>query len=203
MVFVVGLTGSIGMGKSAVSDMFRRAGVPVWDADAAVHELYRPGGTAVAGVGERFPSAIVDGGVNRDALSREVVGNDAAIKDLEKIVHPLVGEHRLGFFAQAEADGHDLVVVDVPLLYETGGEKRMDQVVVVSARPEQQRERVLARPGMTAEKFEAILARQVPDAEKRSRADHVIDTSTTLEATESSVVALVGRLKRMAADRKG
>jgi len=202
MVFVVGLTGSIGMGKSAVSDMFRRAGVPVWDADAAVHELYQPGGKAVAGVGERFPSAIVDGGVNRDALSREVVGNEAAIKDLEKIVHPLVGEHRLGFFAQAEADGHDLVVVDVPLLYETGGEKRMDQVVVVSARPEQQRERVLARPGMTAEKFEAILARQVPDAEKRSRADHVIDTSTTLEATESSVVALVGRLKRMAADRK-
>lgn len=203
MVFVVGLTGSIGMGKSAVSEMFRRAGVPVWDADAAVHELYQPGGKAVERVRARFPGAIVDGGVDREALSREVVGNEEAIKDLEKIVHPLVGEHRLGFFAEAEADGHDLVVVDVPLLYETGGEARMDQVVVVSAAPGQQRERVLARPGMTPEKFAAILARQVPDAEKRSRADHVIDTSTTLEETEKSVQALVGRLRELASARAG
>ena len=124
MVFVVGLTGSIGMGKSAVSEMIRRTGVPVWDADAAVHELYRPGGKAVAPVGERFPEAIIDGGVDRDALSRQVLGNNDAIKDLEHIVHPLVGEHRQSFFTQAEDDGHDLVVVDVPLLFETGGNER-------------------------------------------------------------------------------
>lgn len=195
MVFVVGLTGSIGMGKSAVSEMIRRTGVPVWDADAAVHELYRPGGKAVAPVGERFPEAIVDGGVDRDALSRQVLGNNDAIKDLEHIVHPLVGEHRQSFFAQAEADGHDLVVVDVPLLFETGGNERMDHVVVVSASAEQQRERVLARPGMTAAKFEAILSRQVPDAEKRAGADDVIDTGTTLEETEKAVILLIAKLR--------
>ena len=183
------------MGKSAVSEMIRRTGVPVWDADAAVHELYRPGGKAVAPVGERFPEAIVDGGVDRDALSRQVLGNNDAIKDLEHIVHPLVGEHRQSFFVQAEADGHDLVVVDVPLLFETGGNERMDHVVVVSASAEQQRGRVLARPGMTAEKFEAILSRQVPDAEKRAGADDVIDTGTTLEETEKSVILLIEKLR--------
>lgn len=198
MVFVVGLTGSIGMGKSAVSEMIRRTGVPVWDADAAVHELYAPGGKAVAPVGSRFPAAVVDGAVDRDALSKQVLGNNDAICDLEKIVHPLVGEHRQTFFAEAEADGHGLVVVDVPLLFETGGNERMDHVVVVSARADQQRERVLARPGMTAEKFESILARQVPDAEKRSRADDVIDTSTTLAETEEAVILLVESLRRKA-----
>lgn len=196
MVFVVGLTGSIGMGKSAVSEMIRRTGVPVWDADAAVHELYAPGGKAVGPVSQRFPDAIVDGGVDRDALSRQVLGNNDAIKDLERIVHPLVGEHRRAFFARAEADGHQLVVVDVPLLFETGGNARMDHVVVVSASADQQRERVLARPGMTAEKFEAILARQVPDADKRQQADDVIDTGTTLEETEASVVLLIERLRQ-------
>jgi dephospho-CoA kinase len=197
MVFVVGLTGSIGMGKSAVSEMIRRAGVPVWDADAAVHELYMIGGKAVEPVQHRFPEAVVDGAVDRDLLSRQVLGNEGAIKDLEKIVHPLVGEHRQGFFSKAEADGHKLVVVDVPLLFETGGNARMDHVVVVSARGEQQRERVLARPGMSPEKFEAILARQVPDAEKRSMADDVVDTSTTLQATEAAVRLLLGKLQEL------
>ena len=195
MAYVLALTGSIGMGKSATAAMFRAAGVPVWDADAAVHEIYARGGKAVEPVRQRFPDAVVDGAVDRERLSAEVVGNDAAIRDLEAIVHPLVGEHRAAFRARADAQGAEIVVVDVPLLFETGGEKKVDAVVVVSARPEQQRERVLARPGMSAAKFEAILARQTPDAEKRARADHVIDTSLTLAETEAQVQALVATLR--------
>lgn len=201
MAYVLALTGSIGMGKSATASMFRAAGVPVWDADAAVHEIYARGGKAVEPVRQRFPDAVVDGAVDRERLSAEVVGNDAAIRDLEAIVHPLVGEHRAAFRARADAEGAEIVVVDVPLLFETGGEKKVDAVVVVSARPEQQRERVLARPGMSAAKFEAILARQTPDAEKRARADHVIDTSLTLAETEAQVQALVAALReRLAAE---
>jgi dephospho-CoA kinase len=201
MAYVLALTGSIGMGKSATAAMFRAAGVPVWDADAAVHEIYARGGKAVEPVRQRFPDAVVDGAVDRERLSAEVVGNDAAIRDLEAIVHPLVGEHRAAFRARADAEGAEIVVVDVPLLFETGGEKKVDAVVVVSARPEQQRERVLARPGMSAAKFEAILARQTPDAEKRARADHVIDTSLTLAETEAQVQALVAALReRLAAE---
>ena len=201
MAYVLALTGSIGMGKSATAAMFRAAGVPVWDADAAVHEIYARGGKAVEPVRQRFPDAVVDGAVDRERLSAEVVGNDAAIRDLEAIVHPLVGEHRAAFRARADAEGAEIVVVDVPLLFETGGEKKVDAVVVVSARPEQQRERVLARPGMSAAKFEAILARQTPDAEKRARADHVIDTSLTLAETEAQVQALVAVLReRLAAE---
>lgn len=199
MAYVLALTGSIGMGKSATAAMFRAAGVPVWDADAAVHEIYARGGKAVEPVRQRFPDAVVDGAVDRERLSAEVVGNDAAIRDLEAIVHPLVGEHRAAFRARADAEGAEIVVVDVPLLFETGGEKKVDAVVVVSARPEQQRERVLARPGMSAAKFEAILARQTPDAEKRARADHVIDTSLTLAETEAQVQALVAALREMLA----
>lgn len=201
MAYVLALTGSIGMGKSATAAMFRAAGVPVWDADAAVHEIYARGGKAVEPVRQRFPDAVVDGAVDRERLSAEVVGNDAAIRDLEAIVHPLVGQHRAAFRARADAEGAEIVVVDVPLLFETGGEKKVDAVVVVSARPEQQRERVLARPGMSAAKFEAILARQTPDAEKRARADHVIDTSLTLAETEAQVQALVAALReRLAAE---
>ncbi|ANK79531.1 MAG: dephospho-CoA kinase [Rhizobiales bacterium NRL2] len=198
MVYVVGLTGSIGMGKSTVAGMFRDEGVPVWDADAAVHELYSPGGAAVAPVAERFPGVVVDGAVDREKLSHRVVADDEAIRDLEKIVHPLVGQHRQRFFAECEAAGHDIVVVDVPLLFETGGEARMDAVVVVSAGPEQQRERVLARPNMTESKFEAILARQTPDHEKRERAHHVIDTAVTHDETAARVKALVAELRREA-----
>lgn len=196
MVFQLGLTGSIGMGKSAVARMFREAGLPVWDADAAVHEIYGPGGAAVEPVRQRFPEAVVGGAVDRERLSREVVGNDAAILDLERIVHPLVGEHRTRFLVEAEQAGADIVVVDVPLLYETGGEGRVDAVVVVSARAEQQRERVLARAGMSERKFEAILARQVPDEEKRARADYVIDTSVTLRETEQQVRELIAAIRR-------
>ncbi|GJL89747.1 MAG: dephospho-CoA kinase [Minwuia thermotolerans] len=195
MAYVVALTGSIGMGKSATAEMFRAAGVPVWDADAAVHEIYARGGRAVEPVRARFPDAVVDGAVDRERLSAEVVGNDAAIRDLEKIVHPLVGEHRAAFRAEADAAGADIVVVDVPLLFETGGEKKVDAVVVVSADAEQQRVRVLARPGMSEAKFEAILARQTPDAEKRARADHVVDTSVTLAETEAQVRALVAEMR--------
>lgn len=201
MVYVVGLTGSIGMGKSTVAGMFRDEGVPVWDADAAVHEIYSPGGPAVGPVGERFPGVVVDGAVDREKLSYRVVGDDDAIRDLERIVHPLVGEHRQRFFAEAERDGHGIVVVDVPLLFETGGEARMDAVVVVSAGAEQQRERVLARPNMTAEKFAAILARQTPDAEKRERAHHIIDTAVTHEETAAQVKTLVAELRRKAQSR--
>lgn len=195
MAFVVALTGSIGMGKSATANMFRANGVPVWDADAAVHEIYAAGGPAVEPVRARFPNAVVDGAVDRERLSAEVLGNDAAIRDLERIVHPLVGEHRAAFRAEADAAGADIVVVDVPLLFETGGEKKVDAVVVVSASAEQQRERVLARPGMTAAKFESILARQTPDAEKRRRADHVINTGVSLAETEARIAALVAAMR--------
>lgn len=195
MAFVVALTGSIGMGKSATANMFRANGVPVWDADAAVHEIYAAGGPAVEPVRARFPNAVVDGAVDRERLSAEVLGNDAAIRDLERIVHPLVGEHRAAFRAEADAAGADIVVVDVPLLFETGGEKKVDAVVVVSASAEQQRERVLARPGMTAAKFESILARQTPDAEKRRRADHVINTGVSLAETEARIAALVATMR--------
>lgn len=194
-MFKLALTGSIGMGKSATSAMFRDCGVPVWDADAAVHEIYGVNGAAVEPVRTAFPDAIVDGMVDRDRLSKLVLGDDAAIKTLESIVHPLVGEHRAAFLQNAADSDEKLVVLDIPLLFETGGGNKVDGVAVVSARAEQQRERVLARPGMTVEKFEAILARQVPDAEKRAGADHVIDTSTTLEETTAQVQALVAELR--------
>lgn len=203
MIYRVALTGSIGMGKSATAQMFRDLGVPVWDADAAVHEIYSPGGPAVEPVRTRFPEAVVDDRVDRDRLSREVVGNDAAIRDLERIVHPLVGEHRNAFFDDLVAAGERLAVVDVPLLFETGGERNVDRVVVVSAPAHMQRERVLARPGMSAQKFEAILARQVADAEKRARAHHVIDTGVTLEETRAQVEDLVRELRALAVARFG
>ena len=194
-MIVVGLTGSIGMGKSEVARMFRSVGVPVYDADAAVHELYAKGGAAVGPVGEAFPEAVVDGAVDRDRLSKLVVGDDAAIKRLEAIVHPLVGQHRDRFMAEVREKEEPIVVVDVPLLFETGGEGRVDYVVVVSAPYDVQRQRVLARPGMTAEKFDGIVARQTPDAEKRARADFVIDTNTSLEETLERVRELVALLK--------
>ncbi len=193
---MLGLTGSIGMGKSEVGRMFRSLGIPVYDADAAVHELYAKGGAAVEPVGAAFPDAVVDGAVDRDRLSRLVVGSEPAIKRLEAIVHPLVGVHRQRFLEQAAADGADIVVMDIPLLFETGGQDRVDHVVVVSAPAPIQRQRVLQRPGMTADKFEAILARQTPDEEKRRRADFVIRTDTSLEETLHQVRELVAMLRR-------
>ncbi len=194
-MLVLGLTGSIGMGKSTTSAMFQAEGVPVYDSDAAVHALYAVGGAAVAPVAAAFPGVVVDGAIDRARLSAAVVGNSEALAQLEAIVHPLVGAHRIGFFEEAEAEGRDIVVLDIPLLYETGGEKKVDKVVVVSAPADVQRRRVLARPDMTPEKFEAILARQTPDAEKRARADFVIDTGQGLDHARDQVRDLLTLLR--------
>jgi dephospho-CoA kinase len=190
----LGLTGSIGMGKSTVAKMFAEEGAAVWDADAAVHRLYAKGGAAVAPVGEIFPEAVRDGAVDRAVLSRLVLEAPERLKALEAIVHPLVAMDRFRFVEQASASGAKLVVLDIPLLFETGARPFFETVAVVSAPAEVQRSRVLARPGMTAEKFDAILAKQVPDAEKRRQADFVIDTGVSLEETRESVRALVRRL---------
>ncbi len=184
-MLTLGLTGSIGMGKSTVAAMFAAAGVPVFDADAAVHRLQGPGGRVVASIEAAFPDTTGADGVDRTALAEAVLGNDAAMKLLESIVHPAVAEERAAFLAEhARAP---LVVFDVPLLFETGGNARVDKVAVVSAPAAVQRARVLARPGMTVARFEAILARQLPDADKRVRADWVIDTGTSLDATRAAV----------------
>lgn len=194
-MLILGLTGSIGMGKSTTSTMFQAEGVPVYDSDAAVHALYAEGGGAVAPVEAAFPGVVVDGAIDRAKLSAAVVGDSEALAKLEAIVHPLVGAHRIGFFDKAEREGHEIVVVDIPLLFETGGEKKVDKVVVVSAPADVQRARVLARPGMTPDKFEAILARQIPDAEKRARADFVIDTGQGLERARQQVRDLLTLLR--------
>ena len=193
-MLIIGLTGSIGMGKSTTAKMFREAGVPVYDADAAVADLYETGGAAVAPLEEAFPGVTKNGAVDREALRQRVLGNDQAMSKLNSIVHPLVGADRVHFFKDAGAAGADMVVLDIPLLYETGGHANMDAVVVVSAPESQQRERVLARPGMTPEKFAKILSLQVPDAQKRARADHVIDTGVGLAETERQVATLIASL---------
>ncbi len=194
-MITVGLTGSIGMGKSTTAAMFAAEGVPVYDADAEVHALYAKGGAAVAPLEAAFPGVVVDGAVDRAKLSHHVVGKPDALKRLEAIVHPLVGESRVGFFQDAVARGADIVILDIPLLFETGGEKRMDAVVVVSAPADLQRERVLARPGMDEAKLDAILARQMADAEKRARAHFVIDTSQGLDAARAQVRDVLKRLR--------
>ena len=192
---IVGLTGSIGMGKSTTARLFWELGVPVYDADAAVHEIYAQGGAAVELVGDAFPGVVVDGAIDRARLGAQVLGAPEALKTLEGIVHPLLGQHRRRFFEQAEENGADLVVLDVPLLFETGGDRGLDAVIVVSAPEHVQRERVLARPGMTLEKLEAILARQLPDKEKRARADIVIDTSQGLEDARRQVMEAMSRIR--------
>jgi dephospho-CoA kinase len=201
MTFVLGLTGSIGMGKSATAAMFRAAGVPVHDADAVVHALYR--GAAAPLIAEAFPGTVADGVVDRSALSNEVIGNPERIKALEAIVHPLVRAERDRFLAQAVAARAPVAVLDIPLLFETGGEKDCAAVVVVTAKPEVQRERVLARPGMTPAKLDAILARQTPDAQKREKAHFLVDTGRGLAAAERQVrgilKALAGRPGRVLA----
>ena len=190
--FILGLTGSIGMGKSAVAAMFRGLGVPVFDADAAVHELQGPDGAVVPAIEAAFPGTTGPGGVDRQKLGAAVFGDAAALGRLESIVHPVVGEMRKAFIAE-HADA-PLIVFDIPLLYEKGSEASVDAVVVVSAPAEVQRQRVLARPGMSAEKFARILALQVPDAEKRTRADFVLDTGTSLAETRHAVAELVHKL---------
>ncbi|HTI31613.1 MAG TPA: dephospho-CoA kinase [Sphingomonas sp.] len=187
-MITIGLTGSIGMGKSTVAAMFEELGVPVFDADAAVRRLQGPGGALIAPIEAAFPGTTGPQGVDRAALSK-VLHDPEALKRLEAIVHPAVGEARVQFL-QDHATA-PIVVFDIPLLFETGGDNRVDVTVVVSAPPELQRKRVLARDGMTPDKFAAILARQMPDAEKRSRADHVIDTGVPLDETRAQVSALV------------
>jgi len=191
----IGLTGSIGMGKSTTAAMFAAEGVPVHDADAEVHQLYDKGGAAVKAVEAAFPGVVVSGAVDRTRLSERVVGRPNELKRLEAIVFPMMGKARAAFFEKAKADGKDLVVIDVPLLFETNGHEKVDAVVVVTCDEATQRERVLARPGMTAEKFEAILARQMPDAEKRARAHYIVDTGHGLEAARDQVRAIIASLR--------
>jgi dephospho-CoA kinase len=184
-MIILGLTGSIGMGKSTTAKLFAEAGVPVYDADATVHKLYE--GEAVPAIEAAFPGTTADGKVDRARLSARVVHDPAAMKQLEQIVHPMLGASRRKFFGDAEQSGAPVAVVDVPLLFETGGEKRVDAVVVVTTSPENQRERILARGTMTNEALDSILARQLPDAEKRQRADFVVDTSHGLDPVRAQI----------------
>lgn len=189
----IGLTGSIGMGKSTTAEMFAARGVPVHDADACVHALYE--GRAVPLIGDAFPRTIVDGKVDRTRLSKQVLGNPEAMKRLEEIVHPLVREEEQTFLDLARLDGHSVVLMDIPLLFETGGEDRVDVVVVVTADADIQRERVLSRDGMSEERFQAILQKQVPDAEKRKRADFLIDTGLGMEAADKRVGDILEQIR--------
>lgn len=194
-MMTIGLTGSIGMGKSTTAKMFAEEGVPVYDADAAVHDLYDQGGAAVAPVEAAFPGVVREGRVDRELLRQRVLGNPDALKQLNAIVHPLVGRDRVGFFDKAKAEGADMVILDIPLLFETGGHANMDAVIVVSAPADMQRERVLARPGMTPERLDAILAQQMADAEKRARAHFVVDTSQGLESARAQVKQIIAALR--------
>jgi dephospho-CoA kinase len=192
---ILGLTGSIGMGKSTTAKLFVEAGVPVYDADAAVHKIYE--GEAAPAIEAAFPGTTVDGKVDRAKLSAKVVNDQAAIKQLEQIVHPMLGASRKKFLDDAEASGAPVVVMDIPLLFETGGEKRVDAVVVVSTDPATQRERILARGTMTVEALDGILARQLPDAEKRKRADFVVDTSHGLDPVRAAIRDILAEVVKM------
>jgi dephospho-CoA kinase len=194
-MLILGLTGSIGMGKSTTAKLFAEAGVPVYDADAEVHKIYE--GEAAPAIEAAFPGTTVDGKVDRARLSAQVVHNPAAMKQLEQTVHPMLGASRQKFFGDAEAAGAPVVVVDVPLLFETGGEKRVDAVVVVTTTPEIQRERVLARGIMDEARFDAILARQLPDAEKRKRADFLVDTSHGLDPVRVRIEDILAEVVKM------
>jgi len=191
-VILVGLTGSIGMGKSTTASLFAEAGVPVHDSDRTVHELYA--GEAAPLIEAAFPGTVKDGVVDRDRLAAAVLGDAAALKRLEGVVHPLVRARADAFVESHRAAGEKLAVLDIPLLFETGGEGRVDRIVVVSAPADVQRRRVLARPGMSEEKFAAILAKQVPDAKKRQKADFVVDTGRGIEAAREQVLAIIAAL---------
>ena len=188
-MFILGLTGSIGMGKSTTANFFREAGVPVHDSDAVVHKLYE--GDAVAPVEAAFPGVTVDGRIDRAKLGEKLVGNPEAIKRLEGIVHPLVRAVSERFVAEQRARGARMIALDIPLLFETGGEKRVDAVVVVSAPAEVQRARVLSRPGMTAEKLDALLKRQMSDAEKRARAHFIVDSSRSFDSARAQILGIL------------
>ncbi|MDT8344008.1 MAG: dephospho-CoA kinase [Thermohalobaculum sp.] len=199
-MIVLGLTGSIGMGKSTTAAMFAALGVPVWDADAAVHRLYAPGAAGAAAIARLVPAAVGPEGVDRAALRAAVLADAGLLGRIEAAVHPLVAADRQAFLDRARAAEAPLVLLDIPLLFETGAEAWLDRVAVVTAPAPIQRERVLARPGMTQAAFDAILARQVPDAEKRRRADHVIDTGAGLDHAAAQVAALVAGLREEAGD---
>jgi dephospho-CoA kinase len=192
---ILGLTGSIGMGKSTTAKMFAEAGVPVYDADATVHQLYE--GEAVAAIEAAFPGTTVNGKVDRALLSPRVVHDAEAMRRLEDIVHPMLRAHHRKFLDDAEKSGAPVAVVDIPLLYETGGENRVDAVVVVTTGPDVQRERILAREGMTPEKLDAILAKQLPDAEKRRRADFIVDTSHGLDPVRGRIREILDQVAKL------
>ena len=194
-MIILGLTGSIGMGKSTTAKLFAEAGVPVYDADATVHQLYE--GEAAPAIEAAFPGTTADGKVDRQKLSARVVHDPAAMKQLEQIVHPMLGASRQKFFEEAERAGAPVTVVDVPLLYETGGEKRVDAVVVVTTSPENQRARIMARGTMSSEALDSILARQLPDAEKRKRADFVVDTSDGLDPVRAQIRDILQQVAKM------
>jgi dephospho-CoA kinase len=193
---LVGLTGSIGMGKTETAKMFARLGVPVYDADAAVHRLYEKGGAAVAAVAGAFPGTVKDGKVDRALLARDIARVPDGFRKLEAIVHPLVARKQMEFLAAATASGAEMVVLDIPLLFETSGHKRMDAVVVVSAPEHIQRARVLEREGMTAEKLDHILSRQMPDAQKRAQAHFVVETGKGLDHAFEQVKRIVESLRK-------
>ncbi|MGY6709955.1 MAG: dephospho-CoA kinase [Rhizobiaceae bacterium] len=192
-MIVLGLTGSIGMGKSTTAAMFREEGVPVHDSDEAVHRIYA--GPAAPLIDRAFPGTVVDGVVDRQLLSKQVLGKPDELRRLESIVHPLVRQDADAFLRDARERGEPLALLDIPLLFETGGKDRVDRIVVVTAPSDVQRQRVMARPDMTEQKFEAILARQVPDAEKRRQADFVIDTSLGMDPARAQVREIVNELR--------
>jgi dephospho-CoA kinase len=194
-MLVLGLTGSIGMGKSTTARLFAEAGVPVYDADATVHQIYE--GEAAPAIEAAFPGTTVNGKVDREKLSEKVVNDAAAMTRLEQIVHPMLHAHRQAFLDQAERSGAKIALVDVPLLFETGGEKHVDAVVVVTTSPDIQRERIMARGNMTSDKLNMIMARQLPDAEKRSRADFVVDTSHGLDGVRERIREILSQAAKM------
>ncbi|HSC59981.1 MAG TPA: dephospho-CoA kinase [Rhizomicrobium sp.] len=201
--FLIGLTGSIGMGKSETAKMFARLGIPVNDSDANVHAVYEPGGAAVPQIEKAFPGTVREGRVDRVLLSKALAADPSGFKKLEAIVHPLVAQVQQAFLAKAEADGADMVVLDIPLLFETGGHARMDAVVVVSAPSHIQRARVLERPGMTEDKLNQILSRQMPDEEKRAKAHYVVVTDKGLDHAFEQVQMIVKDLReKIAAEKK-
>jgi len=198
-MIILGLTGSLGMGKSTTAKMFAEAGVPVHDADAAVHRLYE--GEAVPLIEAAFPGSTAGGKVDRGKLGQRVIGNAAAMRKLEAIVHPLVRKAEERFLAEAARAGATVAVLDIPLLFETGGDKRCDAVVVVSAPPGTQRARVLERPGMTEAKFQALAGKQMPDADKRARADFIVDSGQGYEAARAQVREILAQVAKMAPKR--
>lgn len=199
-MFILGLTGSIGMGKTTTARLFAEEGVPVHDSDAAVHKLYE--GEAVAAIEAAFPGSTADGKVDRQKLGTMVVNDAAALKALEAIVHPLVRQSETKFLQKARSRGEKIVVLDIPLLYETGADKRVDAVAVVSAPHEVQRQRVLERPGMTLDKLEALIAKQMPDAEKRRRADFIVDSGNGLESAREQVRNILRKIATLPKKQK-